>query len=98
MQCEFAHVEWIKSDAAAARNAFINSISDVFPGIKRAFALDDVHTVRTQYENIKESELHVNFARFLRVIILVRMTWWFILRFVPMTRHFPCSVCHASFQ
>jgi mannonate dehydratase len=53
----------------AARDAFVRSIIDVFPGVKWNLTLDDIRAMLARYNGIGETELQANLARFLDVII-----------------------------
>ncbi len=52
-----------------ARDTFIRSIIDVFPGVKWALTLDDIRTMLARYQNIGELELRANLSRFLHAVI-----------------------------
>lgn len=54
-----------------AREAFVRSIIDVFPGVKWALDLDDIRAMLSRYEGIGAAELRANLARFLQAIIPV---------------------------
>ena len=54
-----------------AREKFIQTIIDVFPGVKWALTLDDVRAMLARYQNIRESDLRANLARFLEAVVPV---------------------------
>lgn len=62
---------WWKSMDDAARNAFIQSIIDVFPGVKWGLSLDHIRTMLARYERMGDGELSANLARFLEAVIPV---------------------------
>ena len=62
---------WWKTLDEAARDAFVRSIIDVFPGVRWALSLDDIRAMLARYDGIGESELRGNLARFLRAVIPV---------------------------
>lgn len=70
LQLEQAEAWWNCLDDAA-REAFVSSIIDVFPGVKWALTLDDIRAMLARYHGIGESELRQNLARFLQAIIPV---------------------------
>jgi mannonate dehydratase len=67
-QTEAAASWWCSLDDAA-RDAFVHSIIDVFPGVKWNLTLDDIRTMLARYDGIGETELQANLARFLDAII-----------------------------
>lgn len=52
-----------------ARDAFIRSIIDVFPGVKWGLSLDDIRAMLSRYEGIGAPELRANLARFLEAVV-----------------------------
>lgn len=60
---------WWESLDQAARDEFVRSIIDVFPGVKWALSLDDIRAMLARYEGIGETELRENLSRFLQAII-----------------------------
>lgn len=62
---------WWKSLDGPAREDFIQSIIDVFPGVKWTLSLDDIRTMLARYEGIGTVELRANLARFLEAVIPV---------------------------
>ena len=69
-QLEQASVWW-KSLGDMARNTFIQTIIDVFPGVKWALSLDDIRAMLARYAHIRENDLRANLARFLEAVIPV---------------------------
>jgi mannonate dehydratase len=55
---------WWKSLDGSARDTFIKSIIDVFPGVKWDLTLDDIRALLARYEQINEARLRANLARF----------------------------------
>ncbi len=76
---EYDHPPEIREQAAAwwgtldepARQRFIASIIDVFPGVKWGLTLDDIRTMLARYEGIGESQLLAHLERFLDYILPV---------------------------
>jgi mannonate dehydratase len=62
---------WWNSLDAAAQEAFIRNIIDVFPGCKMGLNLDDIRAMLAKYENIDEDGLRANYVRFLEAVIPV---------------------------
>jgi mannonate dehydratase len=62
---------WWKGLDASARDAFIKSIIDVFPGVKWNLTLDDIRLMLAAYQHIDEARLRINLARFLEAVIPV---------------------------
>ena len=67
-QTEAAAAWWSGLDDAA-REAFVRSIIDVFPGVKWNLTLGDIRAMLARYDGIGETELQANLARYLDVII-----------------------------
>jgi mannonate dehydratase len=63
--------EWWSSLDDAAREHFIASIIDVFPGVKWGLSLDDIRAMLARYEGIGETELRANLGRFLDAVVPV---------------------------
>ncbi|MES2440172.1 MAG: mannonate dehydratase [Verrucomicrobiota bacterium] len=63
--------EWWESLDEAAREAFIRSIIDVFPGVKWALSLDDIRAMLAKYDGLGEEGLRENLAMFLQAVIPV---------------------------
>ncbi len=62
---------WWASLNASGREAFIETIIDVFPGVKLNLTLDDVRERLNRYSGIDADLLRVNFARFLQTVVPV---------------------------
>jgi len=60
---------WWRSLGDAARDGFIRSIIDVFPGVKWALSLDDIRAMLARYGHMGDGELSANLARFLQAVI-----------------------------
>jgi mannonate dehydratase len=69
-QREAAAAWWNRLDISA-RDAFIKSIIDVFPGVKWNLTLNDIREMLAAYEHIDEARLRTNLARFLEAVIPV---------------------------
>ncbi len=69
-QLEQAAAWWTILDEAA-RDAFVRSIIDVFPGVKWALSLDDIRAMLAKYEGMGADGLRGNLARFLEAVIPV---------------------------
>ncbi|MES2475991.1 MAG: mannonate dehydratase [Verrucomicrobiota bacterium] len=67
-QLESAAAWWVSLDDSA-RQRFIRSIIDVFPGVKWALTLDDIRAMLDRYDGLGEIGLAANLARFLQEII-----------------------------
>jgi mannonate dehydratase len=61
--------KWWQSLDGAARDAFIQSIIDVFPGCKMGLSLDDIRTMLARYDHMDAAGLSANLSRFLDAII-----------------------------
>jgi mannonate dehydratase len=66
-----AAAHWWRSLDTAARDAFVKTIIDVFPGVKWGLSLDDVRARLARFERIGAVELRANLARFLEAVIPV---------------------------
>lgn len=62
---------WWQSLDEAGRNAFIQTIIDVFPGVKWSLSLEDIRAMLARYHRIGEAELRNNLARFLEAVVPV---------------------------
>lgn len=62
---------WWNGLDAPAREHFIASIIDVFPGVKWNLTLDDIRAMLARYAGIGEEQLRANLARFLEAVIPV---------------------------
>jgi mannonate dehydratase len=67
-QLERAKAWWSDLDDPA-REEFIQSIIDVFPGCKMGLKIDDIRTMLAKYEKIDEDGLRANYARFLEAVV-----------------------------
>lgn len=63
--------EWWTSLDDAARDAFVRTIIDVFPGVKWALSLDDIRAMLAKYDGMGADGLRANLARFLEAVIPV---------------------------
>jgi mannonate dehydratase len=63
--------EWWNGLNDLAKEEFIQSIIDVFPGCKLGLKIDDIRTMLAQYTGIGENELRANLARFLEEVVPV---------------------------
>ena len=64
-----AATKWWGSLEEAARDKFVNTIIDVFPGVKWGLSLDDIRARLAQFDKIGADELRANLARFLEAVI-----------------------------
>ena len=62
---------WWASLEDAARDAFVKTIIDVFPGVKWALSLDDIRSMLERYDGMGPDGLRQNLARFLEAVIPV---------------------------
>jgi mannonate dehydratase len=69
-QVERASAWWRGLDDAA-RNAFVQTIIDVFPGVKWGLSLDHIRAMLASYEHMDDTGLSTNLARFLQAVIPV---------------------------
>lgn len=69
-QLEQAAAWWTGLDDAA-RDAFVRTIIDVFPGVKWALTLDDIRTMLANYDGMGADGLRGNLSRFLEAVIPV---------------------------
>ena len=60
---------WWKGCDEAGRQHFIQSIIDVFPGVKLGLSLDDVRAMLARYAGLDGDDLRVNLERFLEAVI-----------------------------
>lgn len=63
--------EWWVALDGTDRDCFIQTIIDVFPGVKLNLTLDDVRARLDAYQGIDADKLRVNFARFLEAVVPV---------------------------
>ena len=54
-----------------ARDHFIRSVIDVFPGVKWGLSLDDIRAMLARYDGIGEEQLRANLGRFLDAVVPV---------------------------
>ena len=69
-QLEGASAWWANLDQSA-RDTFIQSIIDVFPGVKWGLSLDDLRAMLARYEHLDDMALRANLSRFLQAVIPV---------------------------
>jgi mannonate dehydratase len=62
---------WWNSLDNPAREKFIRTIIDVFPGVKWALSLDHIRAMLARYAHIHEHALRANLARFLEAVVPV---------------------------
>jgi mannonate dehydratase len=62
---------WWNGLEESARTAFVNTIIDVFPGVKWGLTLDDIRGMLARYDRIGRAELTANLARFLQHVVPV---------------------------
>lgn len=60
---------WWESLGDPARDAFVKTIIDVFPGVKRGLSLDHVRDMLGSYEGMGEGDLSDSLERFLQAVI-----------------------------
>jgi mannonate dehydratase len=65
-----AQAWWANLDDGG-RNALVQSIIDVFPGVKWALSLDDVRAMLAPYERMRAGDLAANLSRFLQAVVPV---------------------------
>ncbi|RYX86378.1 mannonate dehydratase [bacterium] len=63
--------DWWNSINNPAREAFVQSIIDVFPGVKWGLSLDDIRAMIARYAAVDEVALRANLARFLEAVVPV---------------------------
>jgi mannonate dehydratase len=66
-----AAAAWWSSLDESARDTFVKTIIDVFPGVKWGLSLDDIRARLARFEKIGAAELRANLARFLEAVIPV---------------------------
>jgi mannonate dehydratase len=62
---------WWNSLDAARRDTFIQTIIDVFPGVRWALSLDDIRAMLARYEQMDDEGLRTSLSRFLEAVIPV---------------------------
>lgn len=60
---------WWKGLDETSRERFVQSVIDVFPGVKWGLSLDDIRAMLARYEKIGAAELRTNLARFLEAVV-----------------------------
>lgn len=60
---------WWEGLDGAARERFVRSIIDVFPGVKWGLSIDTIRTMLARYEGIGTEQLTANLTRFLEAVI-----------------------------
>lgn len=60
---------WWNSLEDQERNAFVQTIIDVFPGVKWGLSLDHIRAMLARYEGIDEACLRANLERFLQAVV-----------------------------
>lgn len=55
----------------AGRDAFVQGIIDVFPGVKWGLSLDDIRAMLARYAHLKGGDLEANLARFHEAVVPV---------------------------
>lgn len=66
-----AAAAWWSGLDEAARDKFVNTIIDVFPGVKWGLSLDDIRARLARFDKIGADELRANLGRFLEAVIPV---------------------------
>ncbi|PTY06008.1 mannonate dehydratase [Verrucomicrobia bacterium LW23] len=67
-QLELA-ARWWESMDAAAKEEYIQSIIDVFPGTKLGLGLDDIRAMLAKYDGLGDEGLRANYDRFLQEVV-----------------------------
>lgn len=60
---------WWRSLDDAARRGFVQSIIDVFPGVKLGLSLDDIRAMLARYAHLGPGDLEANLARFHEAVV-----------------------------
>lgn len=60
---------WWRNLNEARRDAFIQTIIDMFPGVKWSLSLDDIRAMLARYEHKDDAALRANLARFLEAVV-----------------------------
>jgi len=63
--------DWWRQLSSAAREQFIQTIIDVFPGCKWGLKLDDIRAMLARYAHLRAGGLTENLARFLEAVVPV---------------------------
>lgn len=61
--------KWWNAMPGAEQAAFVQSVIDVFPGVKLGLSIDDVRKMLAKYDGIDEKVLSENLSRFLNAVI-----------------------------
>jgi mannonate dehydratase len=69
-QLALAKIWWLSMEDRT-RDAFIQSIIDVFPGVKWGLSLEDIRAMLARYEHLNDGDLAVNLSRFLQAVVPV---------------------------
>jgi mannonate dehydratase len=62
---------WWQTLDGPARETFIRTIIDVFPGVKWSLSLDDIRAMLARYHHIDATALRANLSRFLHAVLPV---------------------------
>lgn len=60
---------WWRSLDDTERDALVETVIDVFPGVKWGLSLDDIRAMLARYERIDNGGLRANLSRFLKAIV-----------------------------
>ncbi len=60
---------WWRGLNDGQRDAFVQSIIDVFPGVKMGLNLDDIRGLLARYDHLGDGDLFGNFVRFLEAVV-----------------------------
>jgi mannonate dehydratase len=63
--------EWWRSLSATAQRGFVQTIIDVFPGVKLRLTLDDIRAILARYNHFRAGDLERNLARFHDAVVPV---------------------------
>ncbi|HSV16138.1 MAG TPA: mannonate dehydratase [Tepidisphaeraceae bacterium] len=63
--------EWWNALSVDDRERFIQTIIDVFPGVRLGLSLDEIRQMLAPYQQMTDAQLRANLGRFLRAIIPV---------------------------
>lgn len=61
--------KWWTAMSASEQSAFVQSVIDVFPGVKLGLTIDDVRKMLAKYDGIDAKVLSANLSRFLEAVI-----------------------------
>jgi mannonate dehydratase len=62
---------WWQSLDAVAKDTFIQTVIDVFPGVKLGLSLADIRAMLARYDHLRDGGLNAHLARFLEAVIPV---------------------------